>query len=856
MFFNRSLRFRLARQFAVAALMPLILAGLIYALFLEREIARKVDAENLTVVSTLSTQVNLMLDSTASSIRSLAKGLDAIRDDGHVAPRLLDTYAETLEVADALYLIDSQGKVTAVGLPNDGRRGGRENYLGLDFGGRAFVAEAKRRNVQVWSDSFLSVTTGKVAVALAVPMAEGMLVAELGLYPLASQLRDIARHASALPTLIDAKGNVIAAADEDSGVQQRNLGHHLLLDPDRPVKDSAQVYRRDDVQYLGRAVTIPATGWKVISEHRVEEAFAPLRSLRNLLLAVVLAAIALALGLSYLLSDGLSRRFQILSNDVERIAAGDFALPDRHFGWREFDRMANGLCQMAAALVQGRDHLEELVASRTQALRLAVEEAEQANRAKSVFLSNMSHELRTPLNAVIGFSRLMSKSANLSETERRNLEIINRSGNHLLTLINDVLELSKIESGHVVLQEEDTDLGGLIADVADMLGTRAEQAGLTLALKTEGLPAGVRGDAMKLRQILINLLGNAVKFTRQGGVTLTVHGSSAEAERGQARVRLAFAVSDTGIGIAAEDRQKIFEPFVQMVTHATSAGTGLGLTISRQYLRMLGSELAVESTPGEGSTFRFTIDLPVVAAQTGTVPAKGEVTGRPDAGRGKNILIAEDNPDARALLRALLEPLGFTVIEAEDGAAAEAEVERQSPDLVIMDWRMPVMDGLEATRRIRGRAELKQPKIMMLTASAFEEQRQEALAAGVDDYLRKPLQENQLYATLQNLLGVSLLREDAPAVRPAAPVGLSADELAALPGELRDALQQAAGDLNVMRCRELLSELPASDAGLRVRINEMITAYRFRELWTLLTEVNSRPEYSPEGETANCRRDE
>jgi len=533
----------------------------------------------------------------------------------------------------------------------------------------------------------------------------------------------------------------------------------------------------------------------------------------------------------------------VVSNFINRYLHRDGTY--RWLEWQAEER--NGIIYAAARdvterrdveleLAGYRHHLEELVASRTQALRLAVEEAEQANRAKSVFLSNMSHELRTPLNAVIGFSRLMSKSANLSETERRNLEIINRSGNHLLTLINDVLELSKIESGHVVLQEEDTDLGGLIADVADMLGTRAEQAGLTLALKTEGLPAGVRVDAMKLRQILINLLGNAVKFTRQGGVTLTVHGSSAEAERGQARVRLAFAVSDTGIGIAAEDRQKIFEPFVQMVTHATSAGTGLGLTISRQYLKMLGSDLAVESTPGEGSTFRFEIELPIVAVPAGAAPVKGEVIGLSETERGKKILVAEDNPDARALLRALLEPLGFTVIEAEDGAAAEAEVERQAPDLVIMDWRMPVMDGLEATRRIRGRAELKQPKIVMLTASAFEEQRQEALVAGVDDYLRKPLQENQLFATLQNLLGVSLLKEVvADPAATGAEVELAPAMMAQMPERLRPMIVTAVEELNRGKLNALLEELEATAPDMARGIARMADQYRFRELWDLLT---------------------
>ncbi|MFT3850392.1 MAG: ATP-binding protein [Propionivibrio sp.] len=259
-------------------------------------------------------------------------------------------------------------------------------------------------------------------------------------------------------------------------------------------------------------------------------------------------------------------------------------------------------------LARHRDHLEELVSERTQALKDALEAAESANRAKSVFLSNMSHELRTPLNSVIGFSRLLSKSARLDEKERNNLEIINRSGSHLLTLINDVLELSKIEAGQVGLAEAGTDVGELVREVADMMRPRAEQGGLRLECELDALPGIVRTDTVKLRQILINLLGNAVKFTRQGRVSLSVRGRG----RLDGKAVVEFAVRDTGIGIAEADRQKIYEPFGQLVTHATSAGTGLGLPITRQYLRMLGSELELESTPGVGSCFSFTVQLPLI----------------------------------------------------------------------------------------------------------------------------------------------------------------------------------------------------------------------------------------------------
>lgn len=280
------------------------------------------------------------------------------------------------------------------------------------------------------------------------------------------------------------------------------------------------------------------------------------------------------------------------------------------------------------ALRNYRDHLETLVAERTQALTAALAQAEAANKAKSTFLSNMSHELRTPLNSVIGFSRLMARSENLSATERKNLEIINRSGNHLLMLINDVLELSKIEAGHVGLAQDTTDITELAREVADMLKLRAEQNGLLLTLELANLPPAVRVDSVKLRQILINLLTNAIKFTRQGSLTLSVKGRP----HGGNFPPVEFSIIDTGIGIAEEDRQKIFEPFVQIVTHATTAGTGLGLTITRQYLHMLGSELVVESTLGAGSCFRFLLQLPLATTRPLPVPA----TVNPPPGDGES----------------------------------------------------------------------------------------------------------------------------------------------------------------------------------------------------------------------------
>ena len=564
--------------------------------------------------------------------------------------------------------------------------------------------------------------------------------------------------------------------------------------------------------------------------------------LGQLMLAELLKSVFLMVFIFLIVYQTITRHLIALAQGVVRLMPN---APDEMVGLArraprhadELDDLVNGINrfhQQRAQEIQRREavesHLEQLVVERTQALRTALQQADAANRSKSIFLSNMSHELRTPLNAVIGFSRLMSKAGTLNEHDQGSAEIINRSGNHLLTLINDVLELSKIEAGHIQLQEEVCDLGLLVQDVYEMLHARAEQAGLTLTLQASDLPAtGLLVDSTKLRQVLINLVGNAIKFTREGGVTLRVQGHAAEG----LHVGIDFEVRDTGIGIALEDQGDIFKPFVQMVTHATAAGTGLGLTLTKQYLQMLGGDLVLESTPGEGSTFRFTLLLPLAELQPVAVRL-GEVLGLAPADHHKRLLIVEDDADSRLLLNQLLAPLGFVLANAVDGVDAVAKVASFAPDLIIMDWRMPRLNGLEATRQIRAQAGSSAPKILMLTASAFEEQRQEALEAGVSEFLRKPLQEEQLYAALETLLGFEFQRRSAEATGGAqAEFVVSAAAIAVLTDEVRSALHQAAEELDPEKLQDVLACITPEHPVLAQGIASMAKKFLYQELWEL-----------------------
>ena len=489
-----------------------------------------------------------------------------------------------------------------------------------------------------------------------------------------------------------------------------------------------------------------------------------------------------------------------------------------------------------------RDHLEELVQQRTAALSVAVTQAQSANRAKSAFLANMSHELRTPLNSVIGFSQMMADSSSMFEEEKQNLAIINRAGHHLLTLINDILELSKIEAGRMQLQTAPVDLGGLLDDVLEMVRMRASDKGIALCLECSQVPPQVVLDGAKLRQVLLNLLSNALKFIAHGSVTLSLDCRPVAHEQ----VLLAFAVRDTGSGIAEADLERIFEPFVQADSTAAHAGTGLGLTISRESVRLMHGDLRVESVLGQGSTFSFALQAPVVEAPAAAAVPLGRVRRLPPSQRGRAVLVVDDDDNCRKLLAGLLVPLGFELQQASGGAQAQAMLAAQRYDLVLSDWRMPQIDGLALTRWLRAQERLAQPRLVIMTASAFEEEKQEALAAGADAFLRKPIEQEYLFAMLEQQLGLRFGRADADPVPPLPPAGAEPPQLlpALLPADLaplaaaeRAALFDAVRALDLRGSSIVLASLATRLPQLAARIGAMLEGHQYRQLAQLLAQA-------------------
>ncbi|GEM_PF-1217691 len=388
-------------------------------------------------------------------------------------------------------------------------------------------------------------------------------------------------------------------------------------------------------------------------------------------------------------------------------------------------------------------------------LRESKEAAEAANKAKSVFLANMSHELRTPLNAVLGFCQLMRKDPTVTRKQSENLDIINKSGEHLLNLINDVLDMSKIEAGRIVLEHRTFDLSGMILDISEMMRHRANSKGLELRIgQSSDFPRWVCADQAKIRQILINLLSNAIKYTEKGHVILRLNAIPMD---GKNRVLLHLEVEDSGIGISRENRHKIFEPFEQAIKNVdTVRGTGLGLAITRQYVELMGGTIGVESDVGRGSVFR--VELPVEKAANAGIESRDsgyhQVAALEEGQPQYRLLIVEDDMYSRLLLRQMLERVGFVVREAENGPQAIERFRHFRPHLIWMDRRLPGMNGLEVTRRIRKLPGGRNTVIVALTASVFKEQRAEVLAAGCDDFVSKPFQEGEIMEAIARHLGV------------------------------------------------------------------------------------------------------
>ena len=677
-------------------------------------------------------------------------------------------------------------------------------------------------------------------VSTDIGLPQGFLIARIDLTDLWDRALDIKVGRTGYAYLSDAEEHVITYRNRQLTQVEATLTQLIGKSPPEILNESLSIHRGLNRQWVfASAQSLQVVPWYSIVEQPVTEALAPFTVPALLLLLIIGIVFYLLQRVLQFTQGRISRPLARLSQAVAEMQQGDAIAPLYFPHDDEFKELAQLLTQITRENSELYESLEAKVRKRTEELEISNQKAEAANRAKSEFLAHMSHELRTPLNAILGFSQLLQEGDNLSQNQTDNVDIINRSGEHLLGLINNILEMSKIEASQIDLGVTTFDFLQFLNTLREMMRLKAQAKQLELFfVLSPNLPRYINADEGKLRQILLNLIGNGIKFTSQGEVKLEVSSHKLDSETHG--YKLCFTIRDTGPGMDPAELGNLFTPFTQTRTGQQSQqGTGLGLCISQQFAQLMGSEIMVESQLGQGSQFYFALNVTAEEQEIAEQPGE-TVVGLQPSPIPYRLLVVDDQWEGRALMVQRLSGLGFEVKEVASGEEAIQQQQCWSPHLIWMDIRLPGISGLDATQQIKQQPN--PPIIIALTANAFCEDREEAIAAGCDDFVAKPCTDLAIWQVLHHHLKleyqyISVNSTDSAApfttsTRSAYQIGL--EQLRQMSPDWHEALKQAAQSLSEQRITRVIEKIPKQQVELHNMLTKLVADYRYDQLLEMI----------------------